>query len=146
MRAALEAPHPETWPEMRELADALARAFGGPPELPRHAGDGRATAALARWSEGYSNAELCEAIRGAALDDHLQAHPQFQTLATILKSPEQVDRFRKLARQGRKTGLARASPRVARDVVTENQERQLRRAAELRAKEEAEKAIKAGFF
>lgn len=96
MLAAFEAPHPEAWPEMRTLAGVVAEVFGGAPEYPRNAGDPRCLHVLERWAEGFSNDDLCEAIRGAGQDDHIKNHPQFQNLATILKSALQVDRFKKL--------------------------------------------------
>jgi hypothetical protein len=96
-RASLEFPHPETWPEVVFLETTRATVFKSHPNKLRNAGDPRVEAALARFAERYTVEQLAKAIRGAALDDHVQRNPQFQTLNNILKNAAQVDRFMAIA-------------------------------------------------
>jgi hypothetical protein len=95
--ASIEAPRPETWPECVFLETVRAQTFKVTPQQLRHWPDPRVKAMLERFAENYSVEQLAKAIRGAALDDHVQRNPQFQTLHNILKNAAQVDRFMAIA-------------------------------------------------
>jgi hypothetical protein len=96
--ASFSAPHPEKWPEVLNLERVKAEVFGCVPDEFRTATDERVLAALARYSEGYSPAQLASAVRGAGKDPGYREKPQWQNLATILKSAKNVDRFIALER------------------------------------------------
>lgn len=94
--ASMVAPHPERWPEVVGLERIRSQAFKARPQELRVATDERVQAVLARLAEGYSVEQLESAVRGAAKDPDYRGRPQWQNLATILRSGKNVDRFRAL--------------------------------------------------
>lgn len=95
-RASLVHPNPESWPETLRHVEKLREVFGGPAQKPRTSADPRVQVLLGRWAEGYSPAELDQAIAGAKHDANIATHQQYQTLTTILRDAAQVDRFTRL--------------------------------------------------
>jgi hypothetical protein len=87
---------PARWAETLSICEAMRETFGRPDE-PRYSGDPRARVVVDRFVEGFSPAELAEAIRGAKNDPNIRDNRQFQALKTILRDAAQVDKFRALA-------------------------------------------------
>lgn len=94
--ASFAYPMPHKWPDCLRLVAVLAEVFGGAPQPIRSSSDPRMRVLLTHWSEGRSTDELEQAIRGAGRDEHLLRNPQLQTLATVLRDSNQVDRFTRL--------------------------------------------------
>ncbi len=94
--AAFSDPQPEKWPDSVRLVAVLAEVFGGPAQPIRGSGDPRMRVLLTHWAEGRTTDELEQAIRGAGRDEHLLKNPQLQTLTTVLRDANQVDRFTRL--------------------------------------------------
>lgn len=101
--AATQYPQPERWSETTDLNQLVASAFGVEPDTltgPTNNGtlDARVQTLLGRWAEGIDQARLREAIRGAAQDDLIRSKPQLQSLVTILKDSNAVDKYCRLAK------------------------------------------------
>ena len=100
MRASYDAREPWTWRPVLEVLAHFELKFGGTPVRPTKWADPRLRAVVERFSEGSTPDDLRMAIDGAALDDHIQTHPEFQNVVTVLRDANQVDRFMRLARSG----------------------------------------------
>jgi hypothetical protein len=129
--AAFADPNPQKWPESTRLVAVLAEVFGGSPQPIRSCSDPRMRVLLTHWSEGRTTDELEQAIRGAGRDEHLLKNPQLQTLTTVLRDANQVDRF---------TRLLTVAPVVSvrpggGDRAADGLNRQLARVAQLKAAE-----------
>ena len=86
------------------------------------------------WAEGRSTDELEQAVRGAGKDDHLLRNPQLQTLTTILRDANQVDRFSRLLTVAPVVPLAKGTGDRGADQLT----KQLARVAAAREAETTE--------
>jgi hypothetical protein len=115
--AAFADPTPQKWPESVRLVGVLAEVFGGAPQPIRSSSDPRMRVLLTHWSEGRTTDELEQAIRGAGRDEHLLKNPQLQTLTTVLRDANQVDRFTRLLTvvpletEGQRRDRLRSGPR-----------------------------------
>lgn len=88
---------------MTELNDLVASTFGVEPDTLTGIGksgslDGRVQVVLERWAEGTEQARLREAVRGASHSDLIRSKPELQSLMTILKDSNAVDKYVRLAR------------------------------------------------
>ena len=101
-RATHQYPRPEQWSEMTELNDLLAETFGSEPDTLTGFNHGkldiRVQTVLERWSEGIDQARMRETIRGAAHSDLIRSKPELQSLLTIFKDGNAVDKYCRLAR------------------------------------------------
>lgn len=86
---------PSNWPEVKDVCRIFRDTFGRSDD-PRNGSDPRTATMLARFAEGYSVADLCDAVRGSKRDEHIASNRQFQTIKTILRDAAQVDKFRSL--------------------------------------------------
>ncbi len=121
--ASLQYPRPEQWSEMTELNHLVADAFGTEPDTLTGFGkdgrlDPRVDTVLRRWAEGTEQARLRAAIRGASLDELIRTKPTLQSLVTILKDGNAVDKYCRLAKSkspaaGAKSNAERLSPEAA---------------------------------
>jgi hypothetical protein len=112
------------------LVGVLAEVFGGAPQPIRSSSDPRMRVLLTHWSEGRTTDELEQAIRGAGRDEHLLKNPQLQTLTTVLRDANQVDRFTRLL-----TVAPVVSTRPGGERAADGLTRQLARVAQLKAAE-----------
>jgi hypothetical protein len=114
--AAHTFPNPEKWHEVLAVAANFDHVFPPPGRDPRTKKalfgwqDSRVRVIVERFAEGSDPEELCEAISGAKLDGHIQRNAQFQALSNILKSAEQVERFRRLLAAGGERPRPASSP------------------------------------
>jgi hypothetical protein len=136
--AALTDPNPQAWPETVRLVDTLAEVFGGKRQPVRGSGDPRMAAMFRQWADGRTTDELEQAIRGAGRDEHLLKNPQLQTLTTVLRDANQVDRFTRLL-----TVAPVVSTRPGGERAADGLTRQLARVAQLKAAEQSEPERKA---
>lgn len=97
-RASNVYPHPEAWTEMLELRDLVASVFGIEPDELRTSSDGRVKAVLERWAEGIDQARMRAAVRGAKHNDLVSRTPELQSLQTIFKDANAVDKYARLAK------------------------------------------------
>ncbi len=118
---------PARWPETIEICASMRATFGRPDE-PRHSGDPRARVVVDRFREGYSPAELCEAVRGSKNAANIADNREFQALKTILRDAAQVDKFRALAGPLPPSGPPTPTVRTYADVEREEAEAERRRA------------------
>ena len=89
---------PAEWPEAQQLGRVLSEVFGcRPPEFRGGMNNPGLRCIVERFAEGSSEADLADAIRGAAEDPHIADNRQFQTLQTILRDASQVEKFKALA-------------------------------------------------
>jgi len=65
--------------------------------LLRTSHDPRVEAILTRVAEGYDPADLERAVRASAQDDFIRDNPKLQTVSTLLKSPDSVDKYLRVA-------------------------------------------------
>lgn len=91
-------PNPESWTEMLELRDLVASTFGIDPDTLKNSSDSRVKVVLERWAEGIDQARMRQAIRGAKRDDLIAGKPQLQSLQTIFKDANAVDKYCRLAK------------------------------------------------
>lgn len=102
-RASLTYPDPHTWHEMLELRDLVASTFGIEPDvLPPSSANGtldaRVKLVLERWAEGTEQARMRQAIRGAKQNNLIRDHADLQSLGTIFKDGNAVDKYCRLAK------------------------------------------------
>lgn len=95
---------PESWPEVVAAYDGFRAIWPNAGKL--RSRDPRAQRIVERFAEGFTIGELLAAAAGAALDDHIAGHAEFQNPLTIWRDAAQVDRFAAL----RKAGPAKAKP------------------------------------
>lgn len=90
-RATLEAPHPETWPEVLQLDERVRSAFGIARSV-RITGreDPRVSKPLALWAAGLTQQDLLDAIDGAAVDPYLQRTPSQRSVRWIFDNADRV--------------------------------------------------------
>lgn len=114
-KASHQYPQPEQWSEMTELNGLMASAFGTEPDTLTGFNnghmDGRVQVVLQRWAEGVEQPRMREAIRGAALDELIRSKPQLQSLATVFKDGNAVDKYCRLAKSKTSNGLPRRDNR-----------------------------------
>ena len=86
---------PTTWPAVREVLvhcdtvwNGTTRAFS--------ADDPRVKTVVARFAEGFTPADLKLAIDGSRRSDFIVAHPELQSVKTLLKDGNAVDSYAKL--------------------------------------------------
>lgn len=115
-RATFTHPRPETWPEVLSLGERLAGVFGVAIEKPRQPRDPRCWVPLQRYAEGYSEAELLDAIEGAKQSKAIGENREYQVLATILRDGAQVDKLRALHRP---SGSVRKVPSIAERIAAD---------------------------
>jgi hypothetical protein len=121
--ASHQYPQPEQWSEMTELNELVAKTFGSEPDtLTGLGGDGRldfrVDAVLKRWAAGTDQARMRETIRGAGLDELIRSKPQLQSLQTIFKDGNAVDKYCRLAKSKQapspsKANVERLTPEAA---------------------------------
>lgn len=96
---------------MAELNGLMASAFGTEPDTLTGFNNGhmdtRVQVVLQRWAEGVEQPRMREAIRGAALDELIRSKPQLQSLATVFKDGNAVDKYCRLARSKAPSGARR---------------------------------------
>ncbi len=97
-RASVAYPNPESWTEMLELRDLVATTFGIDPDTLKNSNDSRVKVVLERWAEGIDQARMRQAIRGSKRDDLVAGKPQLQSLQTIFKDGNAVDKYCRLAK------------------------------------------------
>lgn len=102
-KASLAYPDPHQWTEMLELRDLVATTFACEPDTlqaptPNGSLDKRVQLVLERWAEGIDQARMRQTIRGARRDDLISCKPQFQSLQTIFKDSNAVDKYCRLAK------------------------------------------------
>jgi hypothetical protein len=101
--ASLQYPNPELWAETIELNTLVATTFGCEPDL-LAASDGhgrfdsRVKTLIERWADGVPQARMRQAIRGASSDELIKSKPQLQSLQTIFKDGNAVDKYCRLAK------------------------------------------------
>jgi len=101
--AAFQHPDPHRWTEALELAQLVATTFGIEPDVlrpptPNGSLDGRVRLLLERWAEGTCQARMREAIRGAKNNDLIARNADLQSLQTIFKDANAVDKYCRLAK------------------------------------------------
>lgn len=82
------------WPEVRRVLGAWREAWGREVRIRGGLRDQRLRVILQRLTEGFSSAELCEAIRGARHDGFTTENRNAGQLESVLGSPNRVDKFR----------------------------------------------------
>ena len=101
--ASLQYPNPELWTETIELNTLVATTFGNAPDALGAADahghlDSRVKVLLDRWAAGVPQARMRQAIRGAGEDDLIRSKPTLQSLQTIFKDGNAVDKYCRLAK------------------------------------------------
>lgn len=81
---------PETWSEVIEACADFIEVYPGSGEL--RSRDTRAVTVVERFAQGFTRKQLRDAARGSKLDPHFR-NAAFQTVKTIWRDAEQVDRF-----------------------------------------------------
>jgi hypothetical protein len=90
-RAVMQYGPPESWFEVTAANDAFRAVYPAAGKL--RARDTRAVVIVERFAQGFSIEQLAEAARGSALDPHISSNAQFQTVTTVWKDAERVDKF-----------------------------------------------------
>lgn len=103
MAASMSYPNPHLWTETLELVALVATTFGIEPDALRPPGrngslDGRVQLVLERWAEGVDQARMRQAVRGAKHSDLIAGKPELQSLQTIFKDGNAVDKYCRLAK------------------------------------------------
>jgi hypothetical protein len=88
---------------MLELVELTATVFGIEPDVLRAPGgngslDSRVKVVLERWAEGVDQARMRQAVRGAHQNDLIASKPELQSLQTIFKDGNSVDKYCRLAK------------------------------------------------
>ena len=111
-RATLEAPSPESWPEVLELDNRLADLFGHTRRIKiTSIKDPRVSKPLELWAAGIEQQDLLDALEGAASEDWVRKKPGLQTATWLFEDAERVQEFaRKKPASEPKTAM-RPSPR-----------------------------------
>ncbi len=96
--ASLKYPNPELWAETIELNNLVAMVFGSDPDTlsqsDRHGKiDPRVKVLIERWAEGVPQDRMRLAVRGAALDEFIRDRPTLQSIVTIFKDANAVDKY-----------------------------------------------------
>ncbi len=117
MMATLSYPDPHRWYEALELRDLVASTFGIEPDTlqpPTANGslDTRVRMLLERWAEGTDQARMRLAIRGAKNNDLIAGKPELQSLQTIFKDANAVDKYCRSAKAATAAGPVDKSNRV----------------------------------
>lgn len=94
--AGLESGSAETWDEVVEVAKRFTSVWGR--EVRLSGGAPAVRRIVDRLAEGYTVAELCQAVTGAHNDPFYLDNGQFQNLHTILRDGGQVERFNVIAK------------------------------------------------
>lgn len=95
-KATMDYGMPQTWAEVRAAFQAFQDVWSQPAEQFRGRDDPRARRIVERFAEGFTDAQLVEAARGARLDPHIASNPQWQDVATVWRDAGQVEKFRRL--------------------------------------------------
>lgn len=101
--ASLQYPNPERWAETTELNQLVATVFKTDPDTLTRSDqhgriDPRVKILVDRWAEGIPQDRMRLAVRGAALDDFIRERPTLQSIMTIFKDGNAVDKYCRLAK------------------------------------------------
>lgn len=101
--ASLQYPNPERWAETVELNQLVATVFKTDPDTLTRSDqhgriDPRVKILVDRWAEGIPQDRMRMAVRGAALDDFIRDRPTLQSIVTIFKDGNAVDKYCRLAK------------------------------------------------
>lgn len=101
--ASLQYPNPERWTETVELNQLVATVFKTDPDTLTRSDqhgrvDPRVKILVDRWAEGIPQDRMRLAVRGAALDDFIRDRPTLQSIVTIFKDGNAVDKYCRLAK------------------------------------------------
>ncbi len=130
--ASLQYPNPERWTETVELNQLVAAVFKTDPDTLARSDqhgriDPRVKILVDRWAEGVPQDRMRLAVRGAALDEFIRDRPTLQSIVTIFKDGNAVDKYCRLAKS---KGTSSAGATVA------DKSNRVRRSAEAEAKRE----------
>lgn len=113
--ATLAYPNPHQWSEALELSQLVASTFKHDraddlkPPSANGSLDSRVRILLERWSEGTDQARMRQAIRGAKQTEWIAAKPELQSLQTIFKDANAVDKYCRAAKGREPTPPSKAN-------------------------------------
>jgi hypothetical protein len=114
LAAGMATSPPQRWAETLELRDLVAKTFGIEPDTLAGADshgrlDSRVKLLLEHWAAGVPQDRMRQAVRGAGMDDLVRGKPQLQSLQTIFKDPNAVDKYARLAKSKDPAPMSKAN-------------------------------------